>query len=405
MKKKLIAVAVAAISTTAFAQSNVTIYGTADVSVQGNTVSQGVARPGGPDGTTTKINSNGSLLGFKGTEALGNGNNALFQIETQVNLTGSTTGATAVGYNGSNVNGFSMLRDSFVGIDGKMGSVKGGYLSTPYRSTLLSYDVFPGDYSDASILNMVGATTSNNAGATGSSPVNGIQTSAFRATGIQYALPTMYGVNGSISYTGNGANNGVNNQITNPGNNGQVTPNSAMGFNLGWNGYGFGVSGAFQQSQYTNTPGYGVTPLGTSTNYLVGAQYTGLPGLKAGVVYGRNTLGINSDGVNGAAKGSSNSIWAGASYRFGNNEPRVSWGNTSNTSGLATETAFGGQNGSNQYNLGWGYYLSKRTQVYGLLSHINNNANGVSNFINSSGAALTGGESLTTYGAGMRTNF
>lgn len=406
MKKKIVAISIMAISGVSLAQSNVTIYGTADVSMQGQTISQDVARPGGPEGSVAKINSNGSLLGFKGSESLGNGLTALFQAETQVNLNGSQNGTTAVGYNGTNVNGFSILRDSFVGVDSKYGAVKAGYLSTPYRATLLSYDVFPGDYSDATILNFIGTTTSNNAGAIGGQQqVNAVQTAAIRATALAYALPTIYGVNGSIAYTGNGGNNNTNNQTTNPGLNGQVTPNSAFSFNLGWTGYGVGISGAFQQSSYTNTPGYGITPLGSSTNYLVGAQYTGIPGLKTGVVYGRNSIGTNSDGVNGAAKGSNNNIWVGASYRFGNNEPRVSWGNTSNTSGMATDTSFGGQNGSSQYNLGWGYYLSKRTQVYGLVSHINNNANGVTNFVNNSGATLTGGEQLTTYGVGMRTNF
>lgn len=404
MNKKILVASIMAISGASFAQSNVTIYGTADVSVQGQTISQSVARPGGPDGSVTQINSNGSLIGFKGSESLGNGLTALFQAETQVNLTGSNNGTTAVGYNGTSVNPFSIMRDSYVGVDSKYGSVKGGYLSTPYRSTLLSYDVFPGDYSDATILNFIGTTTSNNAGLAGTN-TNAVQSAAIRATALAYSMPTIYGVTGSIAYTGNGGNNNTNNQVTNPGSNGQVTPNSAFSFNLGWSGYGVGVSGAFQQAQYTNTPGYNISPLGTSTNYLIGAQYTGLPGLKTGFVYGKNSLGINSDGNNGAAKGSNNNIWVGASYRFGNNEPRISWGNTSNTSGLATDTSFGGQNGSNQYNIGWGYYLSKRTQVYGLLSHINNNANGVTNFINNSGATLTGGEQLTTYGAGLRTNF
>lgn len=404
MKKKIVALSIMALSSAAFAQANVTVYGTADVSVQGQTISQGVARDGGPAGSVTQINSNGSLLGFKGTESLGNGNKALFQIETQVNLNGSQNGTTAVGYNGSTVNPFGIMRDSFIGFDSKYGTVKAGYLSTPYRATLLSYDVFPGDYSDASVLGFFGNTTSNSAGVAGT-PANAVQNAAIRATALAYQMPTLYGITGSIAYTGNGGNNGTNNQVNNPGQNGQLTPNGVFGFNLGWSGYGVGINGAFQQAHYTNTPGFGVSPLGQSTNYLIGAQYTGIPGLKTGVVYGRNIIGVNADGDQGAAKGSNNSIWVGASYRFGNNEPRVSWGNNSNTSGLAQNTTFGSQNGANQWNLGWGYYLSKRTQVYGLVSHLNNNANGVTNFINNSGATLTGGEQLTTYGVGMRTNF
>lgn len=409
--KLLLSLMVALSVGTAAAQSNVTIYGTADVSVQGQNTMQGSARAGGPEGGVTAIKSNGSLLGFKGTEDLGNGNKALFQVETQVNMTGANGNQANIATQGQ---AFNYMRDSFLGLSSKYGTVLGGYNSTPYRNTLLSFDVFPGDSSDATILNVFGRTYTGAGGSqsAGTAGYAANQTAAFRATSIAYAMPTLYGINGSIAYTGNGGNNGTNNQI-----NGTVSgdiytalvaPNSALGFNLGWTGYGVNVTGAYQNAGYTNSTSSNVSSLQNTQNYTIGAQYTGITGLKVGALYGRNTINTNQTATTTAAKGASNSLWVGASYRFGNNEPRVSYALTSNTSGLANSSQFGSQNGGNQWNLGWGYYLSKRTQVYGLVSGIHNNANGVYNFYNATGGAnnnLTGGQQLVTYGVGLRSNF
>ena len=397
MKKTLVALSIAALSTAALAQSNVTIYGTADVSAQGTNLSRNSSTTQNPTGGSFNLKSNDSLIGFKGTEQLGNGNKALFQVETYVNMTG---GQTVAANNGST---WGNMRDSYVGFGSKYGTVLGGYLSTPYRSTLVSYDVFPGDRSDSVLLNTMGKQRygyGNGNGGTGYIQAD----NAVRATALAYALPTFYGVNGSIAYTGSN-NNGSNNQTNNIGGvNTQTTlaPQNALSMNLGWTGYGFGLSGAFQQAKVNATVDSVPQAYSGYTSYLVGAQYTGVPGLKTAVAYNRNSLGLNADGTNGAQKGSNNQIYVGASYRFGNNEPRISYINTSNTSGLAGA----GQDGGTQWNLGWGYYLSKRTQVYGMASQYRNNANGVWSPMQTGTNMLpTGGQTFTTYGAGLRTNF
>lgn len=397
MKKTLVALSIAALSTATLAQSNVTIYGTADVSAQGTNLSRNSSTTQNPTGGSFNLKSNDSLIGFKGTEQLGNGNKALFQVETYVNMTG---GQTVAANNGST---WGNMRDSYVGFGSKYGTVLGGYLSTPYRSTLVSYDVFPGDRSDSVLLNTMGKQRygyGNGNGGTGYIQAD----NAVRATALAYALPTFYGVNGSIAYTGSN-NNGSNNQTNNIGGvNTQTTlaPQNALSMNLGWTGYGFGLSGAFQQAKVNATVDGVPQAYSGYTSYLVGAQYTGVPGLKTAVAYNRNSLGLNADGTNGAQKGSNNQIYVGASYRFGNNEPRISYINTSNTSGLASAS----QDGGSQWNLGWGYYLSKRTQVYGMASQYRNNANGVWSPMQTGTNMLpTGGQTFTTYGAGLRTNF
>jgi len=295
-------------------------------------------------------------------------------------------------------------------VNSKYGTVLGGFLSTPYRSTLTSFDVFPGATGDGRIETFMGKQRFGTG--TGTSTTYLQADSSVRASALAYAMPTLYGFNGSIAYTGSN-NNGMTNQTTaaiTTGTNAQ--PMSALSLNLGWEGYGVAVKGAFQQAKVNTTVTFDTlgasttTPASGYTSYLIGAQYTGLPGLKAGVVYNRNTMGTNawsaggySDGAN---KGSNNQIWSGVSYRFGNNEPRLSYAHTSNTNWNGGSD----QDGGNQWNLGWGYYLSKRTQVYGIASQIKNNANGVWNFASGSSSLVpTGGQKLITYGAGLRTNF
>ncbi|HEX6735656.1 MAG TPA: porin [Azonexus sp.] len=82
MQKKIIALAIAGLaSTAAFAQTNVTVYGIADVAY--------VNSFGGSEGSQHNITSgglSGSRIGFRGTEDLGNGLKALFVLEYGVDI-------------------------------------------------------------------------------------------------------------------------------------------------------------------------------------------------------------------------------------------------------------------------------------------------------------------------------
>ena len=137
-------------------------------------------------------------------------------------------------------------------------------------------------------------------------------------------------------------------------------------------------------------------------------MYTGLPGLKASTVYVRNSLGTNGANfltTGGAGKISNNQLWAGLSYRMGNWEPAVSASWSSDMDGSSVQ-----QLGSRQWTARAGYYLSKRTQVYGVISNLNNSANQGYQFgaqTSALGSPVNGslGGNLFTYGAGMRTSF
>jgi predicted porin len=92
MKKSLIAVAVLAATTGAFAQSAVTLYGRLDLGMASNKNTSNAGGVGTPS-TTSKTFSlagaqgvrTGGRLGVRGTEDLGGGLKASFNIETNVN--------------------------------------------------------------------------------------------------------------------------------------------------------------------------------------------------------------------------------------------------------------------------------------------------------------------------------
>src|SRR6478736_6328142 len=117
MKKKLVAVAVAGVlgaPLAAHAQTaNVTLYGRLNVDfelVNGR-------QPDGSNPTVSRLSSNSSRFGVRGTESLGGGLSAIFQIESSIN--GDT--------NTGNLGG----RETFVGFQGSWGTFKMGHFLMP----------------------------------------------------------------------------------------------------------------------------------------------------------------------------------------------------------------------------------------------------------------------------------
>ena len=382
-KKKALSLALMSFITIGHAQSNVTIYGVADVSAQGFSLMAGKAGSysatsgSAADGNTFNLQSNSSLLGFRSDESIGGSTKVLFQAETTVNLTGGSTVVYGTG------TAFGGLRDSFVGLSGEYGVIRAGYNSMPIRAAVTSFDVMPGATGSSDINKMMGNMRFAERSLNGSNSSTAAQAydSAIRATSLLYTSPTLYGFNGSIAYTGSN-NNGTTNTTeatvcggtTSSRSACTVSPQSMWGIGLAWEGYGVNFKGAFQQSDYNITPNpiTNVHNSGDYTSFLIGAAYTGLPGLKLSTVYMRNNLQSNgpSNIATGAKILSNNQLWAGASYRFGEHEPRISAVWNSNING-----GDDGQLGARQWNLNWGYYLSKRTQVYGLVSYLDNSAN------------------------------
>jgi predicted porin len=139
MQKKIIALAVAGLaSTAAFAQSNVTIYGSVDAGYAYRFDAENGA-------AVNSVNSNsrssldtgasaGNRLGFKGVEDLGNGLKAVFLLEQGFRLDGGTAG--------TDQGGRTFGRQAYVGLTGGFGTAIAGRLYTPYWTLTSGTDPF-----------------------------------------------------------------------------------------------------------------------------------------------------------------------------------------------------------------------------------------------------------------------
>ncbi|HXN16110.1 MAG TPA: porin [Usitatibacter sp.] len=128
MNKKLIALAVAGacVAPAAMAQTAnpVTLYGRVYVTFENVEAKDGAA----PISRRNRVTDNASLLGVRGTEDLGGGLKAFFQLET--------------GFNPAQVQATYATRNSGVGLQGPWGSVLIGRWDVPIKSTSLVVDPY-----------------------------------------------------------------------------------------------------------------------------------------------------------------------------------------------------------------------------------------------------------------------
>ena len=172
MKKSLISLAIlGAMSSAAFAQTNVTIYGLVDAGI--------AVERGGAAGSVTKLTSGiggQSRLGFKGTEDLGGGLAAVFQLETGFRADDGSLDSANTIFN----------RQAFIGLSSKeAGTLTLGRQYTMYYNALAQVgDPFGGNY----------AGTAKNL-----FPTVGAQVRASNA--VVYATPSMSGFSGEGMYS------------------------------------------------------------------------------------------------------------------------------------------------------------------------------------------------------------
>ncbi|WP_084545046.1 porin [Derxia gummosa] len=136
------------------AQSNVTIYGVADVEIDNVRVTGTAAAPA-TGRSLSRATSSSSLIGFRGSEELGNGLSAMFQLESGIQFdTGAQTSSTAL-----------WNRDTYVGLRSvDFGQVRVGLLSGPYRVAEGRFDFNPGATGiafNAALLSFFGATATD----------------------------------------------------------------------------------------------------------------------------------------------------------------------------------------------------------------------------------------------------
>ena len=152
MQKKLIALAVAGVLTAPMAaQAGAEVYGKARVSVDFN--DNGDTTTGNED-SAISVTSHSSRFGIKGSEDLGGGLAAIYQIEREVSWEESNVvnkescadvrdaaGTGSVEICSTDTNNLK-ARNTFVGLKGDFGQVRLGKHDTPYKMATKKIDVF-----------------------------------------------------------------------------------------------------------------------------------------------------------------------------------------------------------------------------------------------------------------------
>ncbi|MFN3715911.1 MAG: porin, partial [Thiobacillus sp.] len=145
MKKSLIALAVAgSFAAPAFAAtSNVDIYGIFGASVDI------IDRDISTQDNEFRLSSTASRIGFKGSEDLGGGLSAIWQVETALNIDTNAGGAWG-------------SRNTFVGLSSKsLGTVRLGHYDTAYKMSTGRLDVFVDTLADYNTI--MGSASGSNA--------------------------------------------------------------------------------------------------------------------------------------------------------------------------------------------------------------------------------------------------
>lgn len=406
MRKSLLALAViGSVSSVAHAQSSVTIYGIIDTGVAYTSKAASSVAPGQPLSTGVQTGSKfglnsgviqGSRIGFKGSEDLGGGLSAIFNLESGfANDTGVLQGDSG------STNLFR--RKSVVGLSGGFGTVLLG------RQT--------------DILDDIGAMTgvADFGGVTGNSGSNLNRLQGTRTNNsVRYNTTNLAGFTGSLIY-------GFGEQA------GKTTAGQAFGAGGMYTNGPLQLAAAYYQSKLGSTPSdVSITNGGTGTGtgaYTGNAGDTGLKTFTLAAAYQFSSLKVygnwsrvkqpnavaSNNGVNpivtfngltptswvigGTNNDKTDTFELGANYALtpslkllGNvTHSRINYVDTSSTKGKLT-----------QVSLGTDYWLTKRTDLYAFVTNMR-----ATDTINPGiGSGSTGGTgNQTTVIAGIRHKF
>ena len=369
MNKKLLALAVAGAFAAPVAMadtSNVTIYGTVSMSID--------HVDGGTGGTSTptssaqdsriRVGSNTTRIGFKGTEDLGNGLNAFWQIENRVDIDTSSALVSA--------------RDSFVGLGNKQwGSVSFGFQNSPLKTSTRKLDLFGGGETIADYRTLF-VTRDTNIRA---------------ANSVLYTSPTFSGFQVKLQTAAQQENGSTENPKFYSGSvtydNGPIF--ATLAYEQNDKAFGAGTQSVFDNGRgVTGVGGYNITTAAGSTvteaefeTWRAGFGYN-FGVAKIGFAYQDTKLDVTSNGVTTlAGNGFTGSAAAGTRLEAERKSYHVSGSYNITTATqiaaqytragrLESNVTTGGDTKATQYTLGAYHNMSKRTKVYGLYTRVNN---------------------------------
>ena len=356
MHKKVFALALAGGLITPLAaladNGNFTFYGVADLSYDmvntsnGTTLANGVVPVKGINKRV--VSSNVSKFGFKGTEDLGDGLSANWQVEQQINFDDAAKASFA-------------SRNTFVNLKSEtLGTILFGIHDTPYKFASRKLDMF-------------GDNIGDNRALMGRKTGSGLGFEQRPKNILMYTSPTFSGFNAAIATVNQTETNTVNTDRRD-----SITSLAVM-----YDVAPFYASIAHEAHKLESN--VTATKLGqdeSATRLGVAYRPEEMP-FELTAMYEKTTdnLGTAQANVNGH-----NAVFVGAKYNIGNDAVKLGYVKAGT---LGTGTTRVIDSAASQVSLGYDHGLSKRTKLYALYTKISNGKGSNYNFSQSSGADFT----------------
>jgi predicted porin len=355
MNKKLIAVAIAAALAPAVAMAdsgNVQIYGSVHMSIDSLKGNSSLA--GTDNESEMNISSNSSYIGFKGSEDLGNGLKAIWQMENQV----------AMGDTGGTTNSWTS-RNSYAGLSGNFGTAILGIHDTPVKLLGRKVDLFGDQIGDSR--NLISAADGVNA-----------MWDLRPSNVIAYISPTVGGFHGAIAYVSNLTASSVN-QAT-----GALTTSGAGATQeesvTAWSALGMYESGpvmvglGYEKHNLSNLNGSVLSLTSPTATVLVdGMEDEKIWRLVGGYNFGDfKAVGLyqKASDIFGA-NGLNRKTWGlGGAYKMGATTIKAQYYKADDASGCGVVDC--SATGASMFAIGADYALSKRTTAYAAYAKTSN---------------------------------
>ncbi|MHB9841831.1 porin [Paraburkholderia terrae] len=340
--KWVMAAALAATGSAAYAQSSVTLYGVVDAGLLYQSTSAASFSPAAKNlGKVYRYKDGGiysSIWGMKGTEDIGGGYSVNFKLQ---GVFDSGTGKFGLSDTPGVAAQFNQVAS--VGIAGPFGSVTAGRQIVPMAYAMAETDARSGQYFGSILTAWIGMNTA--AGWTGTS-TNAAIGALYDSNAIVYQSPTFAGVSAALEYAPGGVAGSFQGG----------TRESAV---LKYSNYGLKLSAVYYNGHDTS-PAPGAVPTGFNNNrfWYLGALYT-IKGFSVSASYSNGKNPSHSDQVD------LDLVSFGLGYRFAP-DFQVTSGlyylkDRNNSTNKSTEVAAGAE-----------YSLSKATLVYGQVGYVNN---------------------------------
>jgi predicted porin len=389
VNRKLMAVAVASVlvAPAAFAQSgSVQLYGRLNGGLDyykapGATIGgAGAATDSSREGRF-RVFDNSSRVGVRGTEDLGNGLKAIFQIETGVNIDNGQT-QTGQGGQGNTSTGNWGTRDTWGGLQAGWGRITYGRQSMYWANGVNAQ--FSANYINAEI-------PWTNGTQLGRVSDGGIVAARVSNT-IQYTSPTWAGNNFTLSWSPGGTPGGGQETV-------QAKSSSIEADGQVWAATWRGTFGpVYGQLDYANVKfnELGATAAGNPTPgltfqqkgqlYKAGVSWGYMPGGRIGVIWVRTSQN-RATGLLAGQTVRKDGYTINWEQTFGHIQALAQYGWTGDIKNCAAVDAVTCDNTSAKgFMLGGRYLLSKRTWLYLSYNQITNKSN---DFIDYTGGAIT----------------